>query len=130
MGANVGRLSARTWVKASYPEASLMSVGSLKAVPKKLMPERHAQDHPGRHLDDRVAGAAARPEVAEHEVVAVEQVRRPGRVVGGADHRVEVELRQRGVDAVHAGGLVDGQRLVVGHPAEGGLGVVWARERG
>src|SRR4030081_1681319 len=38
VGANVGRLCARTWVTASNPEASLMSVGSLKAVPKKLIP--------------------------------------------------------------------------------------------
>ena len=35
---NVGGLSARTCVNASHPEASLISVGSLNAVPKKLMP--------------------------------------------------------------------------------------------
>ena len=38
VAAKVGRFWARTWVAASKPEASLMSVGSLKAVPKKLMP--------------------------------------------------------------------------------------------
>src|SRR3954451_24853247 len=37
-GASVGRLCARTWVTASKPEASLISVGSLNALPKKLMP--------------------------------------------------------------------------------------------
>jgi len=31
-------LFARTCVNASYPEASLMRVGSLKALPKKLIP--------------------------------------------------------------------------------------------
>jgi hypothetical protein len=36
--AKVGRLFARTWVTASSPEASLISFGSLKAVPKKLIP--------------------------------------------------------------------------------------------
>jgi len=35
---NVGRLCARTCVTAAYPDASLIKVGSLKAVPKKLMP--------------------------------------------------------------------------------------------
>ena len=35
---NVGRLFARTCVAASYPEASLISVGSLNADPKKLIP--------------------------------------------------------------------------------------------
>src|SRR5208282_6013006 len=34
--ANVGKLWARTCVAASYPEASLIRVGSLNAVPKKL----------------------------------------------------------------------------------------------
>src|SRR5437879_1266444 len=38
VAANVGRLCARTCVNASYPEASLMRVGSLKALPKKLIP--------------------------------------------------------------------------------------------
>src|SRR5436190_6470131 len=38
VAANVGRLFARTCVNASYPEASLMRVGSLKALPKKLIP--------------------------------------------------------------------------------------------
>src|SRR5260370_14737313 len=38
VAANVGRLCARTCVAASKPEASLMSVGSLNAVPKKLIP--------------------------------------------------------------------------------------------
>jgi len=33
---NVG--GKRAWVVASKPEASLMSVGSLNAVPRKLMP--------------------------------------------------------------------------------------------
>ena len=36
--ANVGRLCARTCVEASKPDASLIKVGSLKAVPKKLIP--------------------------------------------------------------------------------------------
>src|SRR6202007_690111 len=38
LAANVGRLCARTCVTASKPDASLISVGSLKAVPKKLIP--------------------------------------------------------------------------------------------
>ena len=38
VGANVGRLCARTLVAASKPDASLIKVGSLKAVPKKLIP--------------------------------------------------------------------------------------------
>src|SRR6185312_13175968 len=38
VAANVGRLWARTWVAASYPEASLIRVGSLNAVPMKLIP--------------------------------------------------------------------------------------------
>src|SRR4051812_45579106 len=37
--ASVGRLCARTWVTASKPEASLISVGSLNALAKKLMPK-------------------------------------------------------------------------------------------
>ena len=36
LSTNVGRM--RAWVTASNPEASLISVGSLKAVPRKLMP--------------------------------------------------------------------------------------------
>src|SRR5260370_37889147 len=36
--AKVGRFLDRAWVKASNPEASLISVGSLNAVPKKLIP--------------------------------------------------------------------------------------------
>src|SRR5947209_11571668 len=38
VAANVGRLWARTCVAASNPDASLISVGSLNAVPKKLIP--------------------------------------------------------------------------------------------
>ena len=38
VSAKVGWLCARTWVAASNPDASLINVGSLKAVPKKLMP--------------------------------------------------------------------------------------------
>ena len=38
VGANVGKFFARTSVAASKPEASLISVGSLNAVPKKLIP--------------------------------------------------------------------------------------------
>src|SRR5205809_1055935 len=38
VAANVGRLFARTCVNGSYPEASLERVGSLKALPKKLIP--------------------------------------------------------------------------------------------
>jgi len=38
VAANVGKLCARTCVAASKPDASLIKVGSLNAVPKKLMP--------------------------------------------------------------------------------------------
>ena len=38
VAANVGRLCARTCVTASKPDASLINVGSLNAVPKKLIP--------------------------------------------------------------------------------------------
>ena len=38
IGANVGRFLARIRVAASNPEANLIRVGSLNAVPKKLIP--------------------------------------------------------------------------------------------
>jgi len=38
VAANVGKLWARASVAASKPEASLINVGSLNAVPKKLIP--------------------------------------------------------------------------------------------
>src|SRR6202043_860782 len=40
------------------------------------------------------------------------------------DHSVEIELAQRGVDAVNAKVPVSGKRLIVSHAAESGLWIV------
>src|SRR5207237_6162459 len=69
--------------------------------------------HARRHLYDRIPRRRGQPRRAEDEVVSVDQVRRPGRVVGGRDDGIQVELCERGVDAVDARVVVDRQRLVV-----------------
>ena len=63
VSANVGRLCARTRVAASKPEASLIKVGSLNAVPKKLMPSGAPKTIPAGTCTIGYPGAAARPDV-------------------------------------------------------------------
>ena len=63
VAAKVGKLCARTWVAASKPDASLISVGSLNAVPKKLIPRGTPKAMPAGTCTIGYPGAAARPEV-------------------------------------------------------------------
>ena len=63
VSANVGKLCARTRVAASKPEASLIKVGSLNAVPKKLMPSGAPKTIPAGTCTIGYPGAAARPDV-------------------------------------------------------------------
>ena len=101
-----------------------MSMGSLNAVPKKLTPSGAPNTIPAGTCTMGYPGGAAEPGCAENEVIAKDQIGRPCRVIGGANYCVEVKLSKRGVDAVDAGVLVDGQRLVVGHAAKGRLRIV------
>src|SRR5262252_4666690 len=68
----------------------------------------------GRHLHVWIAARGAETRAAEHEVIAIEQIRRPGGVVRRRDHRVEIELRERRIDAADRCGLIHRQRLIVG----------------
>ena len=82
---SVGRNSGRAGpaVACSNPLASLISVGSLYAVPMNVSrrePERVAR----RHADQRVAGDRRRARAGAEEVVAVDEVGRPGRRAGRA----------------------------------------------
>src|SRR5882724_3004424 len=63
VGENVGRLCARTCVAASNPEANLIRVGSLNAVPKKLMPRGIPKVMPAGTCTIGYPGGAARPDV-------------------------------------------------------------------
>ena len=63
VSANVGRLCARICVAASKPEASLIKVGSLNAVPKKLIPSGAPKTIPAGTCTMGYPGAAARPDV-------------------------------------------------------------------
>src|SRR5712692_3815938 len=70
-----------------------------------------------RHVDDGVAHDRRRSRAADGEVVAIDQVRRPGRVVGRGDDRMEVVLREQQVDAFRgAEQLIGGYRVVVRDP--------------
>jgi len=75
-------------------------------------------------LDDRITFRRRQARRTENKVVSKDQVGRPRRVVGSGDHCVEIELAQRGVDAVYPKGLVSGKRLVVSHAAESRLRIV------
>ena len=63
VGANVGRFFARTLVAASNPEANLISVGSLNAVPKKLIPSGTPNTMPAGTCTIGYPSGAARLEV-------------------------------------------------------------------
>src|SRR5947199_9981875 len=76
------------WVAASKPEASLISVGSLNAVPKKLKP---TMGYPG---------ARSKTRCPENEVVAINQIGSPRRIVGGGHDGIELELANRRVNSV------------------------------
>ena len=67
-----------------------MSVGSLNAVPKETDSHRNAEHRPRGHLNDGIAFGRGEAGRAVYKVIAVKQVRGPGRVIGcGDDHRVE-----------------------------------------
>ena len=85
---------------------------------KKADTERNSQHHSCGHLNNWISRRGRQTRGPEDEVVAVDEVRRPGRVVGRAHDRVEVELRDRGVDPVHAGEVIDRERLVVREKSE------------
>src|SRR5215469_14981612 len=61
---------------------------------------RNAEDVRRRHLDIRIAARSPETRAAEHEVIAVQQIRRPSRTVRWRYHSVEVELTQRPIDAL------------------------------
>ncbi len=103
------------WVAASKPEASLISVGSLNAVPKKLMP---TMGYPG---------ARSKTRCPENEVVAINQIGSPRRIVGGGHDGIELELANRRVNSVDARIAINGERLVIGKPTEDGLRVIGSR---
>src|SRR5215471_15683381 len=63
VAANVGRFCARTCVAASKPEASLIKVGSLNAVPKKLIPKGTPNTIPAGTCAIGYPSGAASPEV-------------------------------------------------------------------
>src|SRR5712691_8390150 len=71
--------------------------------------EWRAEHHTRRNLHDGITGPGRKPRGAENEVIAEDQIGGPGRIVGGADHCVEIELAQRCVDAVDPGILVNGK---------------------
>ena len=99
------------WVAASKPEASLISVGSLNAVPKKLMP---TMGYPG---------ARSKTRCPENEVVAINQIGSPRRIVGGGHDGIELELANRRVNSVDARIAINGERLVIGKPTKMGCGL-------
>lgn len=90
---------------------------------------RHAKRHARRYLNDGITFRSRQTRGAVDEVIAVQQVGGLGGVVGGADHRVEIELAQRGVDSVDSEVLVLGERLFVGRSAEGRLRIVGSRRQ-
>src|SRR5438093_2681212 len=90
----------RACVAASNPEASLMSVGSPNAVPRELIPMGPSTLAAGT-CTMGYPGPPASP-AGEDEVVGEDQIGGPARAVGRRHHRVEVELVERCVDAVHA----------------------------
>src|SRR5215472_14831275 len=63
VAAKVGRLLLRTCVTASKPEASLINVGSLNAVPKKLIPRGTPNTIPAGTCTIGYPSGAASPEV-------------------------------------------------------------------
>src|SRR5262249_20054759 len=63
LSTNVGRM--RAWVTASNPEASLINVGSLKAVPRKLMPTGIPSAVPDGTCTMGYPGPPASPELAK-----------------------------------------------------------------
>src|SRR5215467_7293969 len=82
-------------------------------------PHRNAEDVRRLHLHIWIAARSPETRAAEHEVIAVQQIRLPGRTVGWRYHSVEVEHTQRQIDALDREVLVGRERLVVGHAEQG-----------
>src|SRR5215469_3906757 len=74
---------------------------------------RYTGDRTRRHLHDRIAPGRRDARGSEDEVVAVEQVGGPRRIVGRRHDRIEVLRIERRIDVVLREGLVGRQRLVV-----------------
>src|SRR5215472_10504681 len=75
---------------------------------------RNAEDVRRRHLDIRIAARSPETRAAEHEVISVQQIRRPCRTVGRCDYSVEVKHTQRLIDTKDREVLVGRERRVVG----------------
>src|SRR5438552_14776856 len=87
----------------------------MHAVPKKLMP---TMGYPG---------ARSKTRCPENEVVAINQIGSPRRIVGGGHDGIELELANRRVNSVDARIAINGERLVIGKPTEDGLRVIGFR---
>src|SRR5436190_19755395 len=88
------------WVAASKPEASLISVGSLNAVPKKLMP---TMGYPG---------ARSKTRCPENKVVVINQIGSTRRIVVGGHGDNELQRAKRSGILVEAGIANNAKRII------------------
>src|SRR6266446_1214288 len=98
--------------------------GFAECSPEEADSERHAEHHTCRHLNDRIPRRRCKTRRTENEMIAVDEIGGPGRVVGRRDHRVELKPAERRVDAIDPGQSIYVERLVVGHPVEYWLRIV------
>ena len=75
------------------PRCQLDERGLTERRAEEADTERDTEHHSRWHLHDGVAGAGRKTGAAENEVVAVEQIRGPRRVVSGSDDSIEIIIK-------------------------------------
>ena len=97
--------------------------------PEEADSQRHAKRHPCRNLHDRISSRSGDAGRAEDEVIAIQEVSRPRRIVGRADYRIEMLRRESRINIVDCELAVRLERLVVGHASKCRLWIVGSRRQ-
>ena len=66
--------------------------GFAESCPEEANAERHAKYYARRNLNNGVTWRRGQPRRSEDEMVTIDQVSRPGRVIGRGDDCIEVKL--------------------------------------
>src|SRR6476659_5336084 len=70
--------------------------------------------YPGWNLNNGITRRGGQPRRPKDEMVTVEQVGSPSRIISGRNDCIEVELFEGGIDSVNSSVLINIERLIVG----------------
>src|ERR1044071_1054631 len=79
---------------------------------KEAHAKRRTKYDTGRHLPNGIARSGGEARRSKDEFIAVEQVGRPGRVIGRRDDCIELELTQGRIDPIDSCVMIYLERLV------------------